>query len=470
MREKEHKLGENKMNQLNKIPEQFFGLFQSKNRFVYMEALLLIYDEYLYNDYFLTKDTCIQILHDHFNNRILEFSEDTEDIETDVTESIATRIFSRLLYFKWLRKVEDYTNFKTNVVIPDYASIFIEAFQKIEEPGGNDTDLYIQNVYANIYSFYYDKKAGIELLNTAKVNTSNLNRALQDLLHNMDKFFESLLKQETYETLLEEHLYGYVENIVDKKYGLLKTSDNFYIYKNDIKKLLRAIQEDEERLEILKRKMITEGKREIDVDLEIEEIIDAVERGISNMERRIAFIDAEHTKYVRATVSRLEYLLNSDENMTGQVVQLLNIMQSKNRDNLLETLSKELLLHDHMVMQDQLMYKKRGRRKSFEETVEEEPCIEELSKEEILRANRKKHRYTKEQIESFITHRITEQNEEAAENIVSNEQDFELLILAYDYSLRKKSPYSVTVASNENIKTDNFSFPNLVFHKKKEVK
>ena len=45
------------------------------------------------------------------------------------------------------------------------------------------------------------------------------------------------MDQESYGELLREHLDGYVEEIVKKKYHILKTSDNFYIYKMDIKKM-----------------------------------------------------------------------------------------------------------------------------------------------------------------------------------------------------------------------------------------
>ncbi|MDO5292126.1 MAG: DUF5716 family protein [bacterium] len=452
------------MERLKEIPEQFFGLFQSKNRYIYMEALLLIYEEYLYNDYFLSKETCIQLLHDRFNNRIFDLSEE-EEMVAEKTEPVATQIFAKLLYFKWLRKVEDYQTFKTNVVIPDYASIFIEAMIKIKEPGQNETDIYIQNVYTNIYSFYHDKKAGIELLKTAMVNTSNLNRALQDMLHNMDKFFESLLQKDSYENLLEEHLYGYVESIVDRKYSLLKTSDNFYIYKNDIKTLLRAIQEDDERLNLLKRKMILEGTHEGDVEEQISEMIDAVERGIGNMERRIAYIDSEHTKYVRATVRRLEYLLNNDENMTGRVVNVLNLFSNQNQEQLLGEIAKKIKIHDHTMFGKDLMYTKRGRRKSFEETVEVLEEAKMLTKEEILLANRKKHRFSKEQIEIFVADNMSEGQFDTAKTPITSDEEFELLILAYDHSLRKKSPYTVE-ATGELITTESYSYPRMTFRKR----
>jgi len=64
------------------IPEQFWSLFKSRNRYIYMESLLLIYEEYLYNDYFLSKETCIQLLADCFSNRLVDISAD--DTEEDV--------------------------------------------------------------------------------------------------------------------------------------------------------------------------------------------------------------------------------------------------------------------------------------------------------------------------------------------------------------------------------------------------
>ncbi len=453
------------MDRIKGIPEQFFGLFQSRNRYIYIEALLLIYDEYLYNDYFLSKETCVQLLHDRFNSRLLQLSKDENEIESEEIEPVATRIFSRLLYFQWLRKVEDYTTFRTNVVIPDYAFIFIEALRRIEEPEANETDIYIQNVYTNIYSFYYDKKAGIELLRTAMVNTSNLNRALQDMLHNMDKFFEALLQKNNYENLLEEHLIGYVTSIVDKKYRLLKTSDNFYIYKNDIKRLIRAIEEDEERLNHLKEKLIKEGALEEDAQYQIHDILGAVERGVSNMERRIAYIDAEHTKYIRATVRRLEYLLSSDENMSGQIVSLLNVINPENREGILDQVANVVRLHDNTILTKDLMYKKRGKRKPFEETVEALQEPEELSKEEILLANRKKNRYSREQIEDYVTSRMVKGRYCTKDQPVSTDEEFELLILAYDYSLRKKSNFDVQVLESTILRSNGYSYPNLIFTK-----
>ena len=454
------------MKEILKLPQQFWSVFSSRNRYIYMEALLTIYDEYLYNDYFLTKEICIQLIAEHFADRIVDITADDEEQEADNMEPMATKILNRLIRFTWLKKVEDYSSFKTNIIIPDYSSLFIETIKRLSNPDSEEQDLYIQNVYTSIYSFYYDTKAGIELLKAAMINTTKLNRSLQDMLHNMDQFFGALLEKDNYEDLLLEHLNGYVETIVNKKYSLLKTSDNFYIYKNDIKKLLRAIVEDESRLNLLKHRMMAEGKQEAEIENEFADIIYEIERGIINMEKRISHIDTEHSKYIRATVSRLEYLLSSDDSLQGNVIALLNLMSGTNDNELYSKVAASVLMNDPTVISTDSFYKKRGRRKLFEETVEvEQESEDELSREDILRINRNKSRYNKVQIEDFILDKMKDGIYSTKEHVIQSDEEFELLILAYDYSIRKNSPFHVVPGDKGTINTGKYTYPNMIFEK-----
>ena len=46
------------------IPDSFWSLFRSMNRELYMEALIKINEEYEYNNYYLIKEVCLQVLED----------------------------------------------------------------------------------------------------------------------------------------------------------------------------------------------------------------------------------------------------------------------------------------------------------------------------------------------------------------------------------------------------------------------
>ena len=63
------------------IPDTFWSLFRSINRETYIDALLCISEEYQYNNYFLTKETCIQVLSDR--NVRKQFELKWEETETD---------------------------------------------------------------------------------------------------------------------------------------------------------------------------------------------------------------------------------------------------------------------------------------------------------------------------------------------------------------------------------------------------
>ena len=207
----------------NEIPDTFWSLFRSVNRDIYIEALLCINEEYQYNNYFLTREVCIQVLGDMNARKRFKLQWEENETEFDMLETPSSRILNWLLKTGWLKRIEDYQTLVTNIVIPDYSAVFIEAFERLSSEDMQDTEIYIQNVYATLFSFKNDSRANLGMLRTALVNTKRLNKALQDMLHNMDKFFARLLEQNNYEDLLKEHLDGYVEEIVQKKYHILKT-------------------------------------------------------------------------------------------------------------------------------------------------------------------------------------------------------------------------------------------------------
>lgn len=450
------------MRLMNEIPDRFWGLFRSINRSAYMEALLKINEEYEYSNYFLSREVCIQLLNEYFSQKNCVIWEDELEEETDALEPPATRVLNWLTKAGWLRKVDDYASMTVHIVIPDYAAVMIEAFSKLDSEAEDETQIYIQNIYAILFSLKHDPRASISLLNTAFVNTKKLNKTLQDLLHNMDKFFAGLLDKHAYGELLKEHLEGYVEEIVKKKYHILKTSDNFYLYKNDIKFWLGAMREDSQWLDRLSAK---NGKETAKMD--ILEKLDQIERGFDDIEHRIANMDREHSRYVRATVTRLNYLLNQEDNMKGLVIQLLNhLSEEEDPEDSISKIGERMNLSQMNIFSEKSLYKRRKPRADFTENLNVEEEAKELSMEEILELNKVKSRYSRKEIEDYIAGGMCGQRMEVTEKTVTCDEDFEKLILAYDYSTRRKSLY-VAEEEPEMIDNGRYRYPKLVFVRRK---
>lgn len=443
------------------IPDTFWSLFRSVNREVYINALLCVNQEYEYSNYFLSREVCLQILSDMNARKKIELMRDESETDFDMLETAASRILNWLVRTGWLKKVEDYVSMTTSIVIPDYAAVFIQAFEKLDSEGPEETEIYIQNVYATLYSFRNDPRVSLGMLRTALINTRQLNKALQNMLHNMDRFFDRLLDKKNYGDLLKEHLEGYVEEVVRKKYHILKTSDNFYIYKNDIKQCIRDMREDGEWISQVRERAAASGDDREDVI----DLLDLIERGFDDIEHRIANMDREHSKYVRATVTRLNYLLSGETDTHGLVVRLLNRLSGEDRygdesgnrssrTEMEEEPLKEAACRMNLslleILSEKSLYKRRRSRGDFIKQMAPEEEMEELGREDVLRMNRIQTRYSQEEIRRFIEEHMTDDVMDTAEIGEMTDEDFEKLILAYDYAVRKGSIYAVEETGGED--------------------
>lgn len=442
------------------IPDTFWSLFRSVNREAYIEALLVINEEYQYNNYFLTREVCIQVLGDMYTKKRLKLLVEENETEFDMLEMPSLRILNWLIRTGWLKKIEDYNTLETNIVIPDYSAIFIDAFERLSSEDMEETEIYIQNVYATLFSFQNDSRVNLNMLRTALINTRRLNKALQDMLHNMDKFFARLLDQKFYGDLLKEHLDGYVEEIVRKKYHILKTSDNFYIYKMDIKKCLREMRENEGWIETVRERSKAMG----DTKEDVMELLDLIERGFDDIEHRISNMDKEHSKYVRATVTRLNYLLSGETDTKGLVVQLLNRMSaSDDYEEIVQKAGEKMNMSLLEIVSEKSLYKRRKGKKDFISQMEAEEAAEDLEREDVLKLNRIQMRYSKKQIEDFIEEHMQGEIMDASQIRLSSEEEFEKLILAYDYSTRRSSKYMILEENAEMIEQNGYRYPALRF-------
>ena len=456
-------------NQFLEIPDLFWSLFRSKNRQIYINALLQINEEYQYSNYYLSREVCIQTLSDYFARQKVTLEQDETEDDFDMLEPLSTRILNWLLRTGWLRKVEDYGAMTVNIVVPDYAAVFVEAFARLLGEDEDETQVYIQNVYGILFAFQNDPRSNISLLKTALVNTRKLNKTLQDMLHNMDKFFGSLLKQNVYGDLLKDHLDGYVEEIVRKKYHILKTSDNFYLYKTDIKRWLGEMRQNQTwLLEVCERNRRLRG-----LDIQVEELvkqIDMIEKGFDDIEHRIINMDREHTRYIRATVTRLNYLLNREDNMKGLVIRLLNhLSETEGKEEQAreaERISALVNLSQMSVISEKSLYKRRRPKADFMGSLEPDEETEELTGEEILKLNKIRNRYSRKEIHEFILERMENGRLQVTKDMVSTDADFEKLILAYDDAVRKDSPYRVREEAAEVVDSGRFRYPALIFERK----
>ena len=226
------------------------------------------------------------------------------------------------------------------------------------------------------------------------------------------------------------------------------------------------MRENEEWIEMVRIKTDTNGNSEDILDL-----LDRIERGFDDIEHRIVNMDKEHSKYVRATVTRLNYLLNGETDTKGLIVQLLNKMAvSDHYEEMLEETKKKMNLSLIEVISEKSLYKQRKTRHEFiRQVAQDEEEIEDLGRDDILKMNRLQSRYSKKQIEDFIEEHMELEMMDTSKICLQSEEDFEKLILAYDYSTRKNSKYMVLEEEENMLEDGTYRYPALKFVRTRSV-
>ena len=243
-----------------------------------------------------------------------------------------------------------------------------------------------------------------------------------------------------------------------KKYHILKTSDNFYLYKTDIKKVLQEMRDDSEWIENVRAHSKAMG----DTGEDVLDLLDLIERGFDDIEHRISNMDKEHTKYVRATVSRLNYLLSAETDTRGLVVQLLNKIAEEPEVRIRQT-GEKMNLSQLEMLSEKSLYKRKKARKDFISQMAVEEEAEDLDREDVLRLNRIQMRYSKKQIEEFIEDHMEDGVRYVRTLSLEEDETFEKLILAYDYSTRRNSKYRIAEEETEMITSGKYRYPALRF-------
>lgn len=130
---------------------------------------------------------------------------------------------------------------------------------------------------------------------------------------------------------------------------------------------------------------------------------------------------------------------------------------------MIQAVGNRMNLSQTSLLSEEALYKRRRPRTDFAKQLPDEKALPELSEEEILNYNKVKNRYSRKEIEDFIQGHMKEGSMEVDETTVGSDEDFEKLILAYDYSTRTKSRYLAMEEEEDPVKKGPYTYPKLQF-------
>ena len=454
------------------LPGTFFVPLSSPNRIVYWECICKLFSTMEHQLSFgVERDVLVDELEYYFDQT------QAADMEEDEFQALDSRgkansMLRKLEFYGWI-EVETDKSYVQRVNFKEYAVKIMKTLLEIAEGKQIEYQGYIYTIYSLVRS--NTDHPGIVLLQILE-NTDMLITGLKNLNSNIKHYIDELTKHRTVAEIMDALFNDYITNIVDKAYHRLLTSDNVSKFRPEI--IERLESKSRNKTYVAKAAQEIAGIREISVEegqelvyRYLHEIIEA----FRNMDDILMEINQKNTQYQRAAINRARFLLSGDEDVRGQLKEiLLGLNEAVNEEQMdlggiyrIEFLDGLIRLYGSSVMDSNSLYSPTEGRKEFvpQELVAEEPDLL-LRQEKMRRITEKMQRIlSPEKIGKYVDSQLGDNLEmRAAQFPLENVEDFIKIIYIRLYGQRKNMNY--TVESLKETEAGGYRFKDFVIRRK----
>ncbi len=327
------------------IPQNFFRPLASQGRAVYWECLCRLFEVTNRQLSFgVERDVLVEELQYYFESAMAADlpSEETQE-ETDRpgeepggwdlpeagnwnSRDKANLVLRRLERYGWISVETDY-NYVQRVNFQDYAVQVMKTLLAISEEKKTEYQGYIYTIYSLARAGM--ESPGIGLLQIVE-NTDALLTGLKSLNANIKRYIDDLTRHSTVAEILDALLNDYYSNVVDKAYHRLLTSDNVSKFRPEILERLEADSKSTRYLNKAAEEIAS--LREISVEEAGEQVLSMLHDVISAFQRMdeiLGEINKKNSSYQRAAINRARFLLSSNEDLRGQLKEILMFLNER---------------------------------------------------------------------------------------------------------------------------------------------
>ncbi|MBX6395010.1 MAG: hypothetical protein IRY98_04675 [Alicyclobacillaceae bacterium] len=443
--------------------ESLFSILASKNRRLYFSALMVLRDIYR-RELQIRRSDLVVALVASMERQMMEWdvSEDgvpggeVSDEGPEETETLSGRahlLVRRLVETGWLQTSTDHTTFEEVLEVPDYAAELLETFYRIVHPEEKPYHSFVYNTYAALKTADEERDEFMfQALRGAFDNTAALRDSLRSLLHNMRQFYQNLQHRQEVRELLAEHFDQYQVEVALKTYHPLKTVDSVHRFRPRILQFLRRWIQDPQVLEQLHRSMRLHrgGRDDADDRVEILRMIDFIRDSYQSMDGLLREIDRRNSNYSRAAAERLQYLLNTDRDIKGKLIEVLKALPPLDKAEetpILENLREVLPVYRVAVVEEGSLYREpKARRREQPQPLRERPAEAEKEFEAELQEMRHQFRrgFSRREVVAFLMAQLGERDRIASGELkIGGVEDFIRVILAVVRADEPDVPYRI---------------------------
>jgi len=440
--------------------ERLFVPLTSKNKRIYIKALLLLYEQFKL-EWRISRSELSAMLNNALNEEYELFQFDEEDDKS--YSGFSKLIIRKLEETKWIEYEYGEKDFEQYIIIPEYALIFMEAIDEIVNGRVIEYNTYVFTTYSGLKLAETTGKDYYSALLSAHNNTEELMKKLKTLLNNIKSYHKNLSVHSSIKAIAKEHFDDFKSAIADKIYHPLKTFDSVPRFKTPIigiinDWLMSDVILDQIVSDGIKRKQFKADSAYNEVIFMMQSIIDKYDK----VDSMLSIIDQKNTAYTKATVERMDYMLNVDGSIKGKLVRILQGINDHEQTSY-ETFNVSSLTSFNVAS----MYKQRKTVERKTSEMDALPTDEiDVSGEIYDLKTQIDSSYSNKKIMNYMRSLLDDIDEIHTDDIVIEDDDayikLILSLLKYD---DKESFYDIEFKEDRILKND-YVVPGMVFKKK----
>lgn len=462
------------MNLYDIVPENLFSILVSPNKGLYVKALFVLLDAFKIHLQ-ISKDELISMLIASLEDDIINADFSGEKLlENERSLSGKAHFIVRKLKTDGWIFVETEADFVDYVTLPNYSIKIIQLLYDLTHFDEQENFTYVYSTYSSL-KMADENREPFELyaaLYDSANRTLQLVESLKTAYHGITAFNQQLIDALNVNRVLSQHYDMFRQEIAEKILKPLKIRDSVPKYKHPIEMIMKSWLVNDEILNSLAdysysaKKFDSREKCFEDIQKKIYYIIDTY----NNLERDyISVIDAKNRQYTRATTQKIDYLINSDQTVKGNLITLMKyISGEKTSESAVKMLSDSFELYDlSYVSEESLFERKQGVRHDYHSTVEvddNDPELEVKARAAAIRMMNNK--YSKKNVMKFVHNMFGDRTEIRTSDInVTDDEIYIMTMLSVAHASDRDSDYTIEF-EDRTIDYEGYEVPDITFRKK----
>ncbi|MCP4138544.1 MAG: hypothetical protein GY754_46730 [bacterium] len=323
------------------LPDNFFSPLAFSSREHYGALLLVFYNLFLEFPTGVERNVVVSKYEEYFSdlanlNEIITEDERDEEEESGYEKNprgLANRFLRRLIACGWMSEetLADYTEI---VNITSFAKPFYEALALVSEGTAVEYESHVVGIYSSLCSVSVEDNGHHAVLN-AHYHTRLLIESLKVLSQNIKTHIQNIYRHEAnVKDILHFHYDIYMNEIVDKAYNRLKTSDNLSRYRPDIIHAINELLKNEAWLSKTSEKLslIKLLPREQTNTILVSMLKD-IKGDLKSIDPILEEIDDKNRRYSKISTQMIKKKLYSDASLEGKIQNIAAAIKNDELDH-----------------------------------------------------------------------------------------------------------------------------------------